>query len=249
MAHRDVVAIIPARLQSNRLPRKPLRKLAGRTLIEHVWRRVTRCEYLHGVFVATDSEEIAEVVTGFGGVAVMTSARHPSGTDRVSEALEEIGAWGAINVQGDEPFVSPKALDQLTLALLESNGRCVYTLAAAGDDPKRLRSPNVVKVALAADNRALYFSRAPVPYSGSTPAKFYEHIGVYAYSRKLLADYVGWRPSGLERIERLEQLRYLEHGIDIRVIKTRHSGFGIDTPADLRKAAAKLTRGRRNGKK
>lgn len=249
MAHRDVVAIIPARLPSKRLPRKPLANLAGRPLIEHVWRRVRRCKFLHGVFVATDSEEIAEVVTGFGGVPIMTSSKHPSGTDRVAEALEEIGAWGAINVQGDEPFISPTALDKVAQALIESNGREVFTLASTGSDTKRLKSPHVVKVAMSDDGRALYFSRSPVPYSSDGTATFYEHIGIYGYSRRLLNQFVAWKPSTLERTERLEQLRYLEHGIAIRVIKTRHSGFGIDTPADLRRAAARLTGGRRNGKK
>jgi len=247
MAHQDVVAIIPARLGSTRLPRKPLARLAGKPLIEHVWRRATRCEYLHGVFVATDSEEIAETVRGFGGVPVMTSAQCPSGSDRVAEALDAVGAWGAVNIQGDEPFISSKAIDRVARGLLETDGREVITLAAAGTDRRRLNSPDVCKVVVGEDDRALYFSRAPVPYANGKGATFYEHIGVYGYSRRLLSKFVSWPPSPLERSERLEQLRYLEHGVNIRVIRIRHNGFGIDTPADLRRAALKLRRGKSNG--
>lgn len=246
MSQRDIAVIIPARLGSQRLPRKPLRLLAGRPLVEHVWRRVKRCRSVCGVFVATDSAEIASAVSEFGGAAVLTSPTCPSGTDRVFEALEKIGAWGAVNVQGDEAFISPAAVDQVAMRLLEQGGRSVVTLARLERDRRRLLSPDVVKVVLDRDGDALYFSRAPIPFAKGKRAAYYEHVGVYAYTRAVLKKFCAWRPSALEKTERLEQLRFLEHGTDIHVMLTRHKGFGIDTPADLRRAGHFIQRGDRS---
>jgi 3-deoxy-manno-octulosonate cytidylyltransferase (CMP-KDO synthetase) len=245
MSNRDVVVIIPARLGSTRLPRKALAPLGGKPLIEHVWKRVRRCRFVHGVFVATDSEEIATVVRGFGGAPVMTSTKCPSGTDRVAEALRQVGAWAAINVQGDEPFISPQAVDRVAKELHETGGRAVVTLARPGDDTARLRSPHVVKVVLSGEGNALYFSRASVPFSKDSRGEFLEHIGVYGYTATLLKKFVGWGPSKLEQAERLEQLRFLEHGVPIRVLTTEYKSFGIDTPEDLRRAEKQLRRGKR----
>ena len=241
----DVVAIIPARLGSHRLPRKVLANLAGRPVIEHVWRKLRRCKLTAGLYVATDSQEIAECVTGFGGDVVMTSSACVSGTDRVYEAIRKIGAWGAINIQGDEPFISPASIDALTQALARSDGRTVFTLMRAEHDARRFKSRDVVKVVTNDEDRALYFSRAPVPFANGSDDVYYEHVGVYGYSRLLLRKFVTWGPTALERRERLEQLRFLEHGVSIRVLRTRHKGFGIDTAADLRRAAARLGRGSR----
>jgi 3-deoxy-manno-octulosonate cytidylyltransferase (CMP-KDO synthetase) len=243
---RDVAVIIPARLESTRLPRKALRLLAGRPLIEHVWRRVKRCRAVCGVFVATDSPQIAKVVEQFGGVPVLTSPACPSGTDRVYEALCKVGAWGAVNVQGDEPFISPAAVDAVAMRLLELGGRSVVTLARAEKDARRFASPDVVKVVLDLDDSALYFSRAPIPFANRKGAAYYEHVGVYGYTRTQLKRYCAWRPSTLEKTERLEQLRFLEHGSNIHVMLTRHKGFGIDTPADLRRAELQIKRGDRS---
>jgi 3-deoxy-manno-octulosonate cytidylyltransferase (CMP-KDO synthetase) len=243
--NRDVAVIIPARLDSHRLPRKALANLAGKPLIEHVWRRVRRCRYVVGVYVATDSDEIATAVQGFGGEAVMTSARCPSGTDRVKEALEKIGAWGAVNVQGDEPFISASVVDRVARALADSDGQSVFTLVRPTTDRRRCQSEHVVKAVVTKDNRAQYFSRAPVPFAHESDAVYYEHVGVYGYSRRVLQKFVEWGPSPLERRERLEQLRFLENGVSIQVLKTRHQSFGIDTAADLRQAAARLRRGNR----
>jgi len=240
---RDVVVIIPARLESHRLPRKALANLAGRPVIEHVWRRLRRCRQTTGLYVATDSSEIADCVTSFGGNAIMTSSDCPSGTDRVYEALRKIGAWAAVNVQGDEPFISAAAVDKLAQALAASDGRCVYTLMRAERDARRFHKRDVVKVVTGKDDRALYFSRAPVPFANDSNDMYYEHVGVYGYSRSLLRKFVTWGPSALERRERLEQLRFLERGVTVRVLRTRHKGFGIDTAADLRRAAARLRRG------
>lgn len=245
MSNRDVVVIIPARLESTRLPRKALALLGGKPLIEHVWRRVRQCRYVHGVFVATDSDEIAEAARAFGAVPVMTSRKCPSGTDRVAEALRKVGAWAAVNVQGDEPFISPRAVDRVAQELHESGGRSVVTLARPSRDASRLKSPDVVKVVLSGEGKALYFSRASVPFSKDGKCEFLEHIGVYGYTSTLLKKFVGWGPSKLERTERLEQLRFLEHDVPIRVLRTEYKSFGIDTPEDLRRAEQQLRRGKR----
>jgi 3-deoxy-manno-octulosonate cytidylyltransferase (CMP-KDO synthetase) len=238
------VAIIPARLESTRLPRKVLQPLGGRPLLEHVWRRLCRCRRLDGLYIATDSAEIARTAEGFGAPCVMTSKRCPSGTDRVMEALEAIGAWGAVNVQGDLPFVSAGDVDRLASALAQSDGHTVFTLARRDTDKSLPQSPHRVKVVPASDGRALYFSRCAVPFATGHRPIYYEHIGVYAYPLPLLRQFVSWGPGPLERRERLEQLRFLEQGVRIQVITTTRPSLSVDTAADLRRAAARL---RRNG--
>jgi 3-deoxy-manno-octulosonate cytidylyltransferase (CMP-KDO synthetase) len=241
---RRIVAVIPARLGSHRLPRKMLLPLDGRPLLEHVWRRLRRCRRLDGAYIATDSLEIARCAEAFGAPCLLTSKTCPSGTDRVMEALGQLRAWGAVNVQGDEPFVSPAAVDRLAESLRASDGRTVYTLARPYVDHRLARTPDSVKVVRAADGRAIYFSRSAVPFAPARDAVYHEHVGVYAYPRSLLKQFVTWGPSPLERRERLEQLRFLEHGIRIQVITTTHQSLSIDTAADLRKAAARLRRNR-----
>jgi 3-deoxy-manno-octulosonate cytidylyltransferase (CMP-KDO synthetase) len=245
LLRRKVVAVIPARLASSRLPRKVLRPLAGKPVIEHVWRRIQRCKYLSDVYVATDSREIADVVTGFGGQVIMTSPKCASGTDRVCEALETITAWGAVNIQGDEPFVSAASVDRLAVALQESDGKSVFTLVRPTQDTRSIKSPNVVKVVVTNDGRAQYFSRSAVPFATAQKSPYFEHVGVYAYPRSLLRKFVTWGPSHLERRERLEQLRFLENRVTIRVLKTTHKSMGIDTPSDLRTASTLMKRGSR----
>jgi len=241
---RRIVAVIPARLGSTRLPRKMLLPLAGRPLVEHVWQRLRRCKRLDGLYIATDSAEIARTAKAFGAECVMTSKRCPSGTDRVMEALEQIGAWGAVNVQGDLPFISASDVDKLASELAQSDGATVYTLARRDSGKKLPQTPHMVKVVKTEDDRALYFSRSAVPFATESKPVYYEHIGVYAYPRKLLKQFVSWGPSPLERRERLEQLRFLERGVDIRVITTTRKSLSVDTAADLRRAAAQF---RRNG--
>jgi 3-deoxy-manno-octulosonate cytidylyltransferase (CMP-KDO synthetase) len=160
-------------------------------------------------------------------------------------ALREVGAWAAVNVQGDEPFISPRAVDRVAQELHDSGGRAVVTLARRVKDANRLKSPHVVKVVLSADGEALYFSRAPVPYSKDGRREYLEHIGIYGYTPVLLRKFVAWGPSALEQTERLEQLRFLEHGVPITVLKTEYKSFGIDTPDDLRRAEQQLRRGKR----
>lgn len=239
---RRIVAVIPARLGSTRLRRKMLAPLAGRPLVEHVWRRLRRCRKLNGLYIATDSIEIARTAEAFGAECLMTSKRCPSGSDRVMEALEQLGAWGAVNVQGDLPFVSLGDVDKLAAALAQSDGRTVFTLARRDSGKTLPQTPHMVKVVKAADDRALYFSRSAVPFAKERGAVYYEHVGVYAYPRTLLKQFVSWGPSPLERREQLEQLRFLEHGIRIQVITTTCNNLSIDTAADLKRAAARLRR-------
>jgi len=241
-----VLGVIPARLGSSRLPRKPLLPLAGDPLILHVTRRIAELRVCDRLVVATDAREIASVVEHAGFEAVLTSPDHASGTERVAEVIAKasFSSFDAIlNVQGDEPFVAPAAV-RGALACLE-RGDPVGT--AAGDlDPALAADPSRVKVVVDANGRALYFSRAPIPFDRDHSGKvvYHQHVGVYAYTREALERWVQLAPVPEERWERLEQLRPLLHGIPIGV--TLFDGPppapGIDTPADLSWAEAEFTR-------
>jgi len=238
--------VIPARLGSSRLPRKPLLPLAGDPLILHVTRRIAELRVCDRLVVATDAREIASVVEHAGFEAVLTSPDHASGTERVAEVIAKasFSSFDAIlNVQGDEPFVAPAAV-RGALACLE-RGDPVGT--AAGDlDPTLAADPSRVKVVVDAYGRALYFSRAPIPFDRDHSGKvvYHQHVGVYAYTREALERWVQLAPVPEEQWERLEQLRPLLHGIPIGV--TLFDGPppapGIDTPADLSWAEAEFTR-------
>jgi len=241
-----VLGVIPARLGSSRLPRKPLLPLAGDPLILHVTRRIAELRVCDRLVVATDAREIASVVEHAGFEAVLTSPDHASGTERVAEVIAKasFSSFDAIlNVQGDEPFVAPAAV-RGALACLE-RGDPVGT--AAGDlDPTLAADPSRVKVVVDAYGRALYFSRAPIPFDSDQSGKvvYHQHVGVYAYTREALQRWVQLAPVPEEQWERLEQLRPLLHGIPIGV--TLFDGPppapGIDTPADLSWAEAEFTR-------
>lgn len=237
----EVIAIIPVRYASTRFPGKPLARQTGKYLIQHVYERVLAARRVQRCVVATDDERIASAVREFGGVAVMTRADHPSGTDRIAEVAR--AAPGAdddviINVQGDEPEIEPAYLDRLVDRLAGEPADCpIATLACpfpAGADP---RDPNCVKVVRNSAGRALYFSRALLPYPrdgdvGAPPGTWLLHLGVYAYRRAFLLDLAGWPPSPLEQIEKLEQLRVLERGVALAVEIVEHACVGIDTPRD-----------------
>jgi 3-deoxy-manno-octulosonate cytidylyltransferase (CMP-KDO synthetase) len=238
------LAVIPARLGATRLPRKPLRLLAGEPLVTRVWRRVHELRLGARCVVATDSGEVADAVRAAGGEVVMTRADHPSGTDRVAEvaARPEFAAYETIvNVQGDEPFVPAAAIR--AAAALVAGGAFPLGTAAVPADRAILQSPGAVKVVAADDGRAMYFSRAPIPFlrepgdEALLDGRVMQHIGVYAYSRAALARWVALPPHPLERIERLEQLRPLAAGIamGVAVIDERPRG-GIDTEEDLARA-------------
>lgn len=236
-----VMAVIPARLASTRLPRKMLREIAGVPLLAWVYRGVQRCSSLDQVVVATDSDEIMRFCEQHGFVASMTSAAHRSGTERVHEISTTMAADVYLNVQGDEPLTRPEHIASL-IAVMESAGVEVGTLktAAAGVD---VNSPSAVKVVTDSAGRALYFSRATIPHDrDGTGPRYYKHLGFYGYRKPALDKFVGWPESTLERSERLEQLRFLENGVPIHVAETLFDTVGVDTEEDLRRVEEILRR-------
>ncbi len=245
----SLLAVIPARLDASRLPGKPLRDVGGSPLVVRVWERVRALGVADAIVVATDSDEVVAVVTAAGGRAVLTRRDHPSGTDRVAEVacLPEFAHFDAIlNVQGDEPFVSADAVRGAAGTVV--SGATPIGTAAVTDASGIMASPDVVKVVISEDRRALYFSRAPIPYlrdahdasdSATRDGLVRRHIGVYAYTRDALLAWVALPVHPLERVERLEQLRPLAHGIPIGVAIVTDAGApGVDTPDDLARANA-----------
>lgn len=240
----SAVAIIPARLGSTRLPGKVLLDSTGWPMVRHVYESAKRAATLARVVVATDDERVASAVRDFGGECVMTSPKHDSGTSRLAEACERLGIPASpgdeiiVNIQGDEPEIDPAFIDAAVRALVEAPARVeVATVSvpfAAGEDA---RDPNLVKVVRREDGTALYFSRSLIPFDrdGDAPpgARPLRHLGVYVYRRRFLARFASLAPTPLERSERLEQLRILEHGFDIAVAVATPAGYvgaGIDTP-------------------
>lgn len=233
-----ITGILPARWGSTRFPGKPLHLIAGKPLIQHVWERCKQAELLSEILVATDDERIMAAVEAFGGEAVMTSSAHPTGTDRLAEAVRKIPhATHILNIQGDEPLIDPALIDQLAQALLDDPNLEMVTAANPLDptDPA-CADPNVVKVVLKKNSHALYFSRSPLPYfRNPVPGlQVFRHKGIYGYRRDFLETYVTWPPTLLEQAESLEQLRALENGANIRVITTTDTSPGVDTPEQAR---------------
>jgi len=227
------IAIIPARVASTRLPRKILREINGRLMLAHVYEGVRACPDLADVIVATDSEEIRNACQAHGWNVRMTSPEHLSGTDRVHEVAQTIAADVYVNVQGDEPMARREHLDALLglMARPEVQVGTLKTPCAAEDIP----NPNAVKVVTALDGRALYFSRATIPFDrdGSGRVAYFKHLGFYAYRKAALDAFCSWPESQLERSERLEQLRFLDNGIPIHVAETPFDTVGVDTEEDL----------------
>ncbi len=247
-----VLGIVPARLASTRLPDKPLYPLLGRPLIEWVWHRVQGMSVLDHAVIATDSEEVAEVCRSFGASVEMTSSGHPSGTDRVAEVAERpaFAEYGVIvNVQGDEPLLQEVHLES-AISLVRDDHWEIGTCASPILNHDARKNPSAVKVVRATGGRALYFSRAPIPYQrdgkpsvqdlGREP--FLRHIGIYAYSREALFRWVALAPTPLEQLESLEQLRPLEAGLRIGVAVVGAADHGVDTPADVVRMEEALTR-------
>jgi 3-deoxy-manno-octulosonate cytidylyltransferase (CMP-KDO synthetase) len=210
--------------------------LIGRhTMIEHVYRRATEARSVDAVVVATDDDRIAATVDAFGGVAVMTRADHVSGTDRLAEVARELASEIIVNVQGDEPMLAPAAIDAAVALVDGDTGAPMATLRKRIVDREEFDNPALVKVVVDASGRALYFSRAPIPFTRpdhETPARW-GHIGLYAYRREFLLTFAALAPSPLERSEGLEQLRVLEHGFSISTAETTTESIGVDTPEDL----------------
>lgn len=239
-------AVIPARFASSRLPGKPLLRETGKFLIQHVCEQVSKAKRLSSVIVATDDQRIATAVESFGGQVRMTRPEHPSGTDRVAEVAAGLDAQIILNIQGDEPEIEPAAIDQLVGLLEQRDAAPIATLACpfpADADPA---DPNTVKVALDQRGRALYFSRAPIPYPRDTggritdPRSYRLHIGIYGYHRATLLQLAGLKPSPLEQVEKLEQLRFLENGFPIAVGLVDRAAVGIDTPDDYSAFVARV---------
>jgi 3-deoxy-manno-octulosonate cytidylyltransferase (CMP-KDO synthetase) len=239
-----VLGVIPARLASTRLPRKVLRDIAGRPMVWHVYDRAQQADALTDVIVATDAEEVADVCGRLGIPTVMTSSEHRSGTDRVWEVAQQRPADVYVNIQGDEPLVSARHVEGLLAPFLASRETQVSTLKirATGEE---IEDPNAVKVVCDLRGRALYFSRHAIPYDRDRreQAPRFKHLGLYAYTRGALDRFHALEPSPLERIERLEQLRFLEHGIPMTVVETFDVAIGVDTEDDLRVAEARLLAG------
>jgi 3-deoxy-manno-octulosonate cytidylyltransferase (CMP-KDO synthetase) len=233
----SVLAVIPARFHSTRLPGKILADIGGKPMIEHVYRRATAASNVHGVIVATDDERIAAAVRGFGGVALMTRADHVSGTDRIAEVVSQLLCRAVVNLQGDEPLIEPDAIDAAIEPLLADASVDMSTISRPFESIDEFRSPHVVKVVTDLSGNALYFSRAPIPYSRAhpdgIPAEAHAHVGLYVYRRETLLKLAAAPAAPLELEESLEQLRALALGIRIRVVATRHTAAGVDTPDDL----------------
>jgi 3-deoxy-manno-octulosonate cytidylyltransferase (CMP-KDO synthetase) len=237
-----IAGVIPARLQSTRLSRKVLRTIAGRPMVEWVWRAAAASGLMNPVVVATDSDEVAAACGARAIPVVMTSPECPSGTDRVREAARQIEADIYVNIQGDEPTLTPQFFKPL-IELFERPEIEVSTLAV-GCPPEEFTNPNAVKMVTALDGRALYFSRATIPFDrdGTGFTGYRKHLGIYAYRKAALESFAALKPSPLERLERLEQLRLLENGIAIYVAEAPDDTIGVDTEEDLRRAEAVLQR-------
>ena len=231
----SVLAVIPARFHSTRLPGKILADLGGKPMIEHVYRRTAAATRVHAVLVATDDERIANAVHAFGGAALMTRADHVSGTDRIAEAIAGLRCGVVVNVQGDEPLIESSTVDAAIAPLLADTSVEMSTLSRPFAGIDEFSSPHVVKVVTNSAGDALYFSRAPIPYSraGGLPPAARAHVGLYVYRRETLLKLAAAPAVPLELEESLEQLRALALGVRIRVVDTRHAAAGVDTPEDL----------------
>ena len=242
---RKILGVIPARYASSRFPGKALVSIGAKTMLQHVYERVSLARYLTNVIIATDDQRIYDEARRFGGAVRMTRSDHLSGTDRVAEIASSDTAEWIVNVQGDEPLIDPGAIDAAILPLLDEPSIPMGTLKKRIEDPREVGDPNVVKVVTDRFENAIYFSRSTIPYPrdqaagqapspgiGKSPVHF-KHIGLYVYRRDFLLRYPGLPVGPLEKAERLEQLRALENGHKIRVVETEYESIGVDTPDDL----------------
>ncbi len=231
------IVVIPARYDSVRFPGKPLAPIAGRAMIARVYERAKKADRVTRVIVATDDERILNAVKEFGGEAIMTRRDHSSGTDRIAEVAAHIPAAIYVNVQGDEPLIDPAAIDAIVKAMEEDEAIQIATPSVTIKVANEIMDPNVVKVVTDFDGNALYFSRAPIPWvrdrGASVAARHAKHIGLYAFRREALLEFATFPPGELERIEQLEQLRWLENGYRIRVVEVEYEAVSVDVPADV----------------
>jgi 3-deoxy-manno-octulosonate cytidylyltransferase (CMP-KDO synthetase) len=237
MSSPKVVVVIPARYGATRLPGKPLVLLAGKTMIERVYERAKLSERATRVIVATEDDRILKAVEAFGGEARMTRPDHRTGTERVAEVAAHEEGDVFVNVQGDEPLLDPVAIDTAVAALLEEPAAQIATVATPVKTPGDIMDPNVVKTVLDFDNNALYFSRAPIPWVRDAANKVHvrplKHLGLYVFQRDALLEYPTLPQGELEKIEQLEQLRWMENGWKIRVAEVEHDAVSVDVPEDV----------------
>jgi 3-deoxy-manno-octulosonate cytidylyltransferase (CMP-KDO synthetase) len=238
-----IIGVIPARYGATRFPGKALADICGKPMIQHVYERTIQVSCFDQVIVATDDVRIQQAVTVFGGNARMTSTQHTTGTDRLAEVAQSLDADIVVNIQGDEPLIHPVMIEQAIQPLLDDPDVAIGTLKHVIESPEELLNPNVTKVVTDQSDRAIYFSRSPIPYlkgknireEGFHEFTFYRHIGLYAYRREFLLTFTGLAHTPLESVEGLEQLRALEHGYIIKVIETPYESIGVDVPEDVEK--------------
>lgn len=231
------IAVIPARFAASRFPGKLMQKIGDKTIIRMVYENVRSMQLFDDVFVVTDNDEILQEIQSIDGSVIKSIGEHQSGSDRIAEAILNIHADVIVNVQGDEPFVDAAPLEKL-LKVFEDKDVCVASVMQQLGTDEDINNPNVVKVICDKDNNALYFSRSPIPYKRNLKSSLpvYKHVGVYGYRKQTLLDFTKWPMGVLEQTEMLEQLRYLENGVKIKMVETATSSIGIDTPEDLEKA-------------
>ena len=239
----DVIGVIPARYGSSRFEGKVLADLQGKPMVQWVWEQAKKAKILDELIVACDDKRIEEAVNAFGGKAVLTSKEHLSGTDRICEVVNPLEVKVIVNIQADEPLLDPVMIESVARPLLDDSTLNMATLMKRIDDPHEISDPNVVKVAADTHGFALYFSRAAIPYQRdkSINTAYYKHIGLYAYTKDFLFIFKNLPESNLEKVEKLEQLRVLEAGFRIKVMETRVSTIGVDTPEDLEKVKKMLS--------
>ena len=243
------IIVIPARLDSSRLPKKVLLDLKGKTVIQRVYEQCLKVKNIDGVYIATDSSEIEEVCRSFTNDIILTKSTHQSGTDRIGEAVAGIDCDIVVNVQGDEPFIDPNLIEELVHSF-DNDQVSMASAMSKIENIKDLQDPNVVKVVVDTQNNAIYFSRAPIPFprdhqeiihSNEEQKKhnFFRHIGIYGYQKDFLAKYIKMDQTNLEKLEKLEQLRVIENGFKIKMIEAASSLVGIDTQEDYEEALKK----------
>jgi 3-deoxy-manno-octulosonate cytidylyltransferase (CMP-KDO synthetase) len=243
----EVVVVIPARYASTRLPGKPLVSLAGKPMIQRVYERARLAKRATRVIVATDDDRIVQAVQSFGGEARLTRPDHRTGTERVAEVAAHVDGDVFVNVQGDEPLLDPAAVDTAVAALLEDPAAPIATVATLIKQASDIMDPNVVKTVLDFDDNALYFSRAPIPWvrdaSEKRRVRHLKHLGLYVFQRDVLLEYPTLPQGELEKIEQLEQLRWMENGWKIRVAEVEHDAVSVDVPADVARVETLLRAG------
>jgi len=243
------VIVIPARLDSSRLPKKVLLDLKGKTVIQRVYEQCLKVKNIDGVYIATDSTEIEGVCRSFTDHIILTKSSHQSGTDRIGEAVVGIDCDIVVNVQGDEPFIDPNLIEELVHSFDDDQVSMASAMSKI-ENIKDLQDPNVVKVVVDTQNNAIYFSRAPIPFPRDHQEiihsneelknhNFFRHIGIYGYKKDFLAKYIEMDQTNLEKLEKLEQLRVIENGFKIKMIEAASSLIGIDTQEDYEEALKK----------